>query len=186
MERTILEEKMKEELIKAKRKVYFRDSLRTNDRYINWLENFTIKTGGFDTLALVYNADKYNYRDKENIEDLEILYEAISEFAEQNYIQPFQTEFGNFYSIKHNNSGFYIGIDGGQGVSFYCTRLDGVEENALDYYDIVHNVKLPDTFRKEQKLEQLASIIDELLNEDNMPIEVIENKTNEAFQKIKK
>ena len=82
MERTILEEKMKEELIKAKRKVYFRDSLRTNDRYINWLENFAIKTGGFDTLALVYNADKYNYRDRENIEDLEILYEAISEFAE--------------------------------------------------------------------------------------------------------
>ena len=56
----------------------------------------------------------------------------------------------------------------------------------MDYYDIVHNVKLPDTFRKEQKLEQLASIIDELLNEDNMPIEVIENKTNEAFQKVKK
>ena len=40
--------------------------------------------------------------------------------------------------------------------------------------------------RKEQRLEELSLMIDKLFNEDNIPLEVIENKTNEAFQKIKK
>lgn len=182
MDRLILENMM----AKAKRKIEFRDNLRVNDDYINWLEKFTEKRDGFDTLALVYNADNYSEYDRENIENLETLYEVISEFAEKNYIVPTKTDLGNFYSIRHNDNGFYIGADWGQGVSFYCTRLDEVEDNSLNYSDIVHNDKLPETIMKEQRLEELSLMIDKLFNDDNIPVEVIENKTNEAFQKIKK
>lgn len=171
---------------KAKRKVKFRDNLRISNDYINWLEKFTSKTGGFDTLALVYNADKFSETDRENIENLETLYEVIDEFAKKNYITSIKTELGNFYSIKHNDNGFYIGADWGQGVSFYCTRLDEVEEDALNYDDVVYNDKLPETMRKEQRLEELSLMIDKLFNEDKFPISVIENKANEAIQKIKK
>ena len=186
MDRTVLAKRMEEQIIKTKRNVYFRDKLRVSDDYIKWLEKFTEKNGGFDTLSLTYNADKYNYRDRENMEDLEILYEVISEFAEKNYFVPVDTELGNFYSIRHNDNGFYIGADWGQGTSFYCTRLDEVEEGALDYDDIVHNDKLPETMMKDQRLEELSLMIDRLYNEDNIPIKVIEGKTSEAFQKIKK
>lgn len=182
MDRLVLANMME----KAKRKVEFRDNLRINDSYINWLEKFTSRTGGFDTLVLTYNADEFNEVDRENIENLETLYEVITEFAEKNYITPIDTDLGHFYSIKHNSNCFYIGADWGQGVSFYCTRLDEVEEGALDYKDVVQNIKLPDTMKKDQRLEELSLMIDRLFNEDNIPIEVIENKTNEAFQKIKK
>jgi hypothetical protein len=182
MDRLILEKMMK----KAKAKVDFRDELRESDRYIKWLEKFTAKNGGFDTLALTYNADKYSEYDRKNIENIETLYEVITEFAEKNYITPISTDLGNFYSIRHNDNGFYIGSDWGQGVSFYCTRLDEVEDNALNYDDVVHNGKLPETMKKEQRLEELTLMIDKLFNEDNIPIKVIEDKTNEAFQKIKK
>ena len=182
MNRVVLGEMM----ARAKKKIDFRDNLRVSDDYINWLEKFTSKNGGFDTLVLTYNADKYSEFDRENIENLETLYEVISEFAEKNYKVPVDTDLGNFYSIRHNDNGFYIGADWGQGVSFYCTRLDEVEEGALNYDDIVHNGKLPETMKKEQRLEELSLMIDKLFNEDNIPLEVIENKTNEAFQKIKK
>ena len=182
MDRLILEKMME----KAQRKVKFRDNLRVSSDYINWLEKFTSKTGGFDTLVLTYNADKFNETDRENIENLETLYEVIGEFAEKNYIIPIKTELGNYYSIKHNDNGFYMAADWGQGVSFYCTRLDEIEEDALNYNDVVYNYKLPETMRKEQRLEELSLMIDKLFNEDNIPIEVIENKTSEAFQKIKK
>ena len=182
MNRRVLEEMM----ARAKRKIEFRDNLRINDDYINWLEKFTSINGGFDTMLLIYNADKYSDFDRENIENIETLYEVIVEFAEKNYITPISTELGNYYSVKHDDNGFYIGADWGQGVSFYCTRLDEVEEDAINYKDAVKNIKLPDTMRKEQRLEELSLMIDRLFNDDNIPIEVIESKTNEAFQKIKK
>ena len=173
-------------MARAKRKVEFRDNLRISDDYINWLEKFTAKNGGFDTMVLTYSADKYNDADRENIENIETLYEVISEFAEKNYISPVEVDLGNYFSVKHGDNCFYIGADFGQGVSFYCTRLDELEEDALNYKDAVQNIKLPDTMRKEQRLEELSLMIDRLFNEDNIPASVIEEKTNEAFQKIKK
>ena len=182
MDRIILEKMM----ARAKAKVDFRDNLRVSDDYINWLEKFTVKNGGFSTMVLTYNANKYNDTDRENIENIETLYEVISEFAEKNYISPVEVELGNYFPVKHGDNCFYIGADFGQGTSFYCTRLDEVEEDALNYKDVVQNIKLPATMRKEQSLEELSLMIDRLFNEDKIPVSVIEEKTNEAFQKIKK
>ena len=171
---------------KAKDRVEFRDSLRISDKYINWLERFTQKNGGFDTLMLMHDADKYSEYDKKNIENLETLYQVVDEFAIKNFIAPIETEFGQFYSIKHNDKGFYIGVDGGQGTSFYCTGLTEVEEDALNYSDVVQNIKLPETMRKEQELADLSLIIDRLFYEDKVPVNVIEERVNSVFQKIKK
>ena len=182
MDRKILEGMM----AKAKRKIAFRDGLRVSDYYINWLEKFTEDKGGFDTLALQYNADKYSETDRDNIEQIETLYEVISEFAEKNYLTPTAVDLGNYYVIRHNDNYFYVGADWGQGASFYCTRLDEAEDNALNYMDVVHSIKLPETVRKEVKLEELTRTIDSLFYDDKLPISVIENATNEAFQKIKK
>ena len=182
MDRKILESMMK----KAKAKVAFRDELRESDRYIKWLEKFTAKNGGFDTLLLTYNGDNYTEEEKENIEQIETLYEVICDYAQTNYLTPTPVEFGNYFSIKHGDNYFYVGADYGQGASFYCTRLVEEDENALDYKEVVHNTKLPETIEKERRLEELSRIIDRLFNEDNVPVEVIESKANEAFQKIKK
>lgn len=181
MGRLILEEMMR----KAKAKVAFRDELRESDRYIKWLEKFTSKNGGFDTLVLTYNSDKYTEEERENIEQIETLYEVICDYAKTNYLTPVDVEFGNYFPIKHNDNYFYVGADCGQGASFYCTRLVEPEEDALDYNEVVHNAKMPETIQKERRLEELSRIIDSLFNDDKLPIEVIENKTNEAFQKIK-
>ena len=181
MERSILEKMME----KAKQKIDFRDSLRANTDYIDWLVNFTNMGGGFDTSVLTYDGSKFNGIDKKNIENIETLYEVINEFAEKNYLVPHLVEFGNYYSIKYNDIGFYVGVDFGQGTSFYCTRLDEVEKDAIDYKVLVHNTKLPETESKEKKLEELSEMIIGLLTEDNVPGEVIEKKIYESFQKVK-
>ena len=123
--------------------------------------------------------------ERENIEQIETLYEVICDFAKTNYLTPVEVEFGNYFPIKHNDNYFYVGADCGQGASFYCTRLVEPEEDVLDYNEVVHNTKMPETIQKERRLEELSRIIDSLFNDDKLPIEVIENKTNEAFQKIK-
>lgn len=181
MERSILEKMM----AKAKEKINFRDSLRENTNYIDWLVRFTSNRGGFDTSILTYEGSKFNDVDKKNMENIETLYEVINEFAEKNYLSPNLVEFGNYYPIKYNDTYFYIGVDFGQGTSFYCTRLDEVDEDAIDYKVLVHNDKLSETIRKEEKLEQLSDIIISLLTEDNIPSEVVEKTINESFEKIK-
>ena len=181
MDRVVLEKMM----AKAKSKLAFRDSLRCSSDYIDWLVKFTNNKGGFDTSVLLYKADKYSERDQDNIRNIETLYEVVSEFAKENYIVPNFVEYGYYYSIKYKDVGFYIGIDVGQGTSFYCTRLDEVEDNSLDYMDIVNNNKLPETERKERRLEELSLIIDSLFKEDHLPIELIEETAVNAIQKIK-
>ena len=181
MERSILEKMME----KAKQKIDFRDSLRANTDYIDWLVNFTNMGGGFDTSVLTYDGSKFNGIDKKNIENIETLYEVINEFAEKNYLVPHLVEFGNYYSIKYNDIGFYVGVDFGQGTSFYCTRLDEVEEDAIDYKVLVHNTKLPETERKEKRLEELSLTIDRLFEEDGLPVSLIEETAVNAIQKIK-
>jgi len=162
----------------------FKDTLAYSTNYIDWLEKFTEEHGSFATDSFLYKPDVLSEEDKKNVALIEALYEVTDEYADDNFIESTPTDFGNFYSIQHNGVGYFIGFDGGQGASFYCTRLEEPEKDALEYKHLMSGVKLPKTVLVEHKLEALAELIERLYEED-VPVEAIHQKADSTIQKIK-
>lgn len=171
-----------------KRREEFQEKMVYSTEYMDWLEKFSSREpfNNFTTKTFTYSdLDIITKEEQEKVEDLEFLFEAINEYATENYIYPHKEEYGFYYIINYNDNSYKIGIDNGQATRFYVVRLSNKEEDALDYRHVMSSVKLPRTLIIDYKLEELSNLI-KRLNEDNVPIEAIEDKTNEIFQKIKK
>ena len=166
-----------------KHKKEFVEKMSYSTEYIDWLESFTEKHGSFSTDSFLYG-DELSEEEKVNVQDVQILYEEIQDYCDSNYIVPTIADFGAFYSIKHNGIGYFIGIDTGQGTSFYCTRLDEPEEDALEFKHVMSSVKLPKTIRDEYLLEELSELI-ECLYDKGVSVQAISETTENAIQKVK-
>ena len=177
-------EEMAKEYEDYKRKQEFKDNLHLSTDYIDWMEEFTKSYKVFATDSFLYDKDKIEDKDKKNIELLEGLFEAIAEFADKNYITPKRSDYQIYYLLKHNNIGYKIGMDYGQGASFYCDRLDKPEKDSIEYKNIMSGVKLPKTIQAEYKLEELKNYIERLVEED-VPVEAIHRATDAVIQKVK-
>lgn len=153
--------------------------------YIDWLESFTSRMGSFSTATFLNDPELLSEYDQLNVNHLEELFENISEYSRENYIFPKKTKYGLYYSIKHNDVGYFIGIDYGQGCNFYCERLDEPLEDSLDYEHVVSSVKLPSTIVWDDKLDPLISIIKQLYD-DGIPLNVMEDATQKTLRKLKK
>ena len=174
-----------EELQKRAREKYdFKENMIFSTDYIDWLESFTDEHGSFSTETFLDNPRELSQIDKKNIRLLEALYEVTDEYADNNFITPTFTDFGNFYSIKHNDVGYFIGFDSGQETIFYCTRLDAPEKDALEYKHLMSGVKLPSTVQAEDKLEELSKMIESLCDH-GVPAEAIHQTTDATLQKVK-
>ena len=168
---------------KMRKKRFFRDELTYSTKYIDWLESFTEKNGSFSTDTFLYHPEKITETDAKNVENIETLFEAIQEYSDDNYIFPTKVDYGCFYSIQHNGVGYFIGVDYGQGTSFYCVRLDEPEEDALEYKHVMSTVKLPRTIQIDDKLDKLSSLLETL--EEEIPLEILSSSVENTFKKIK-
>ena len=166
-----------------KHKEEFIDQMTYTTDYIDWLERFTAEHGSFSTDSFLYD-DTLSEEDRVNVSDVQLLYEEVERYCEDNFLVPTKVDYGVFYSIKHNGVGYFIGVDVGQGTSFYCTRLDEPEKDALEYKHLMSGVKLPKTVRIEHRLEELADLIEQLSNDD-VPEEAIHQTADAALQKIR-
>ena len=162
----------------------FRDNNKFSKEYIKWLEEFTEKHSSFSTDSFLYKEEELSETDKKNVSIVETLYELVDDFADENYIKPIRHEFGAYYKIKHNDIGYYLGFDNGQGVSFYIARLKEPEKGSIEYKNIVSGVKLPSTVLIDNKLDELRSVIERLGNEE-IPIEAIHQVADAEIQKIR-
>ena len=166
------------------KKENFKDNIAFSTFYIEWLEQFTEKHKSFSTDSFIYDENSLTKEEKDNVELIEALYEIIDEYADNNYIKPKTTDFGNYYTIGYNNNSYIIGVDGGQGTSFYCERLDEYKKNSLEYKHLMGGVKLPSTLLIDQKLDELVQLI-ERLNREEIPLEAIHQKADTVLQKLK-
>ena len=118
-----------------------KEKLLANTDYINWLINFTIKNNGsFADDTWLYNPEELKKNDSEKINDLQLFYEGINDYAKSINIDPLPTKFGNEYKIKFNDTGLKIGIDMGQGAYFYCQKINIDNENEfINFLDINKN-----------------------------------------------
>ncbi len=169
---------------RQKEREEFKKSIAYSTEYIDWLDSFTKEHGSFSTDSFLYEPEKITDEERKKVDLIEALYELTDEYADENYIMPTKTDYGAFYSIKHNGVGYFIGFDAGQGTSFYCTRLEEPEEDALEYKHLMSGVKLPSTIIIDQKLEELSELI-ERLDREQVPLEAINQKTDATIQKIR-
>lgn len=169
---------------KEEEKRKFKDSLPYSLDYIEWLEKFTTRFGSFSTDTFLYDRELISQKDRDNVDHLETLFEEIYDYANENYVDRHKLSYGFFYSIQHNGIGYSIGVDYGQGCSFYCERLEKPDPDALEYEQIMSSVKLPNTIFWDLKLDELVEVI-EKLHALNVPVEAMEKVANETFEKIK-
>jgi len=110
--------KQKEEKDKKIRK------LCSNDDYLLWLKKFTIMHTSFRSDDKLLHTYKISHQDRENIDKLELLYEGIEDYAENEEIFPKLTTYGNCYSLYYKRTGYYIGrCTTGTKDSYCCTRV---------------------------------------------------------------
>lgn len=164
--------KITEKYIEKEKKIKKRkEKILESEEYINWLEKYTEKRNKI-------TSDESN---DENIESLEALYLVIEDYAEENYIFPHKTTFGNYYTFKHNDKNYNIGYMVGQEVFFYCERTD--EENILDFKDIQEEKKQPRAELIKLKLNKLNLLVNELSL--TLPEERIKREISKVYKKRK-
>ena len=155
-----IEELLEKEKYKEKKT----KELLSDYSYIEWLVNYTNEKKSF------FSDD--NEKD-ENVKNLEYFFNGIDKYASDNYIYSIPNEFGEYYNIKYNNIGLEIGYIAGQGIYFYCNKVQiDNEDKFIDFDYIITNKKQPNTVYIEQSLNKINNIIIELYN-SGMPLDDI-------------
>ena len=137
--------------------------IKNTDNYINWLENFTLKNPIFDD-SFVYNFN-VDINDIENINNLRTFFDIISNYAEENNIQPLVNEESYIkYCIKHNDIYYIISRVSNVEGSFRLERVSknkGPEiNNYIEFRDIQNNKTEVDLdILKSQQRYRLSSIL---------------------------
>ena len=151
-------------MLEQKEKEAFSQSITFSNEYMDWLDSCTQYLTSVSTDSFQYVEDKVSKKDVRNAKSIQYLFEEIRTYCDGNYIEPKKTDYGIYYSIKNNDIGYHVGFDTGQGASFYCTRLEQPDEDALDFRHIRSGVKLQKTLYDEFLLEDLTGLIRELYN----------------------
>ena len=158
----------------------------SNSEYISWLENYTINHPNFTTEDWLYYPNKISDIDKEMVKKLEIFYGGIESYANKNYIYPSCFEYGVYYKIKFNNIGYKLSMVTGQGIRYFCKRVE-LENNDefIDFNDIMNSKVQTNTEYIKNSLEDLSKLLNKMLD-NNIPVESIVETTNKVLiKKIK-
>ena len=150
--------------------------------YIKWLIDFTKDKEGFTDNDWDYAPIKLSKNDQEKVDDLQLLFEGIYNYAKKNYIYSTPCSLGEYYNIKIGDIGFEIGYITGQGTMFYCKRVD-IQDNFIDFMDILSNKKQDNVDYIEKELNMLSDMINNIYN-NGIPIDAITETYNIAIRDI--
>lgn len=154
----------------------------TGGEYILWLEKFTIKHTRFSDNDWLYCPEEISEEDRKGLEELNLFYQGIAEYADKNFIFPSSCDFGNYYCVKFGNIGYEIGIMVGQGTLFFCNRISMENKEFIDFADIQNDKEQPKTKLINNRLEELSLLINNLAEE--VPLAVIEETARNTFKEI--
>ena len=125
-----------------RKKGEIKKQIMSNDDYIKWI----ISALGYnDVLDQELEMVKHIRKgDLEKIENLDVFFDAIDDYARRNYISEVGDLYACAYNIKYNDIGLQIGINGGQGSSCYCVKLPiSDDKRFIDFNDILTNKEQP-------------------------------------------
>lgn len=154
--------------------------------YMNWLNSFTVDNKGFSNTEFLYFPEKISKEDLDKVNNLELFYEGIREYAKKNYIYPSTDDWQCFYKIKDNvNEVYYkIGVIEYQGGSFFCEKVEDTSELDFIVFNDIMNDKNRDNVEEiEASLNNMASLVISLYNK-GIPIEAIKETLNKTISEI--
>lgn len=164
---------IEEYIAKEKTNNIKRQEMLSNTDYMKWLDSFTIEHSKFSDDDWLYFPEKISKQDNEQVYNLRLLYEIIEKYASKNYIFPTTCDFGDFYKIKFEHTGFEIGMLAGQGVLFFCNRVQiENEKDFIDFNDILNNKKNDNVTTIKNKLNELSNLVVSLYK-SGIPLEAI-------------
>ena len=156
----------------------------SNTDYIKWLDKFTIEHSNFSDDDWLYFPEKISKEDLEKVNNLHLMYRGIEKYASENYMYPTNCDFGNFYNIKLENSGFEIGILVGQGTLFFCNRVQiENQKDFIDFNDILNNKTNDNLTTIKNKLNELSNFISSLYK-SGVPLEAIINTLDNTLNEM--
>ena len=136
--------------------------ISSNTDYILWLIKFTLNNPEFSDEDFLYFSDKITDEDNDYVNDLGLFFEVIDRYSKKNYLYPVPCDYGGFYRIKFNNNAFEIGCLTGQGIVYFCNKVNINDyEFFIDFDDIMNNKVLEHT-------EDTARLLDDLKNRIKM------------------
>lgn len=169
--------KFKEREIKIK-------EIISNYEYINWLEEWTIKNPNFNDYLSLTNKNNISDNDLENINKLNLFFSGIERYASKNYIYPtLDSSFTEYYKIKYNNIGYYIGLITEKGIISFCKRTNEIDESFIDLNDIILDKKNEVSRNIEIKLQELYNQLI-FYYQNGIPLEAIKTTVENAFLDI--
>ena len=160
------------------------NEMLSNDKYINWLIKFTENINSFSDYTWLYNKEILNESDLNNISKLNLLYEGINTYAENNYIYPIVDKYESFYRIKYQNYGFEISVIYGQ-ETIHSARKVPIDENDyfIDFNDILNNKQQNNVNEINKVLYNLAEMIINAYSK-GVPIDAIKSTIDKVINEI--
>ncbi|HPF82560.1 MAG TPA: hypothetical protein PLV83_00090 [Bacilli bacterium] len=111
-------------------------SIATDDKYIKWLENYTLFKPCFNNQDASYYPENYDAEDLENIKNLSILFNVANNYKEKYRLDAYK----DYVSIKYNGIGYDLEMIRKPELICYCKRTEPTEDS-IDYNDIINNKK---------------------------------------------
>ena len=131
----------------------------------------------------LYDSEKLSEYDQERVNNLSLFFEGIYSYAKKNHIYSSPGSLGEYYQIKIYDIGFEIGYITGQGTSFYCKRIPILDDNFIDFIDIMNNKEQDNVEYINNSMKQLSNMIIDLYN-NGVPLEAIDTAINIAIKEI--
>lgn len=156
----------------------------SNTNYIDWIYKFTQDKDKFFSDDWLYFPEKISEIDRDNVEKLCLLYKAIDNYSQQNYIYPISCNFGNYYRVKFNDFVFEIEILVGQGIIFFFNKGSlEVDKDFIDFNNVMIGKKQENVDQINVTLDSLSSMVT-TASENGVPIEAIVNTLDNTIKKI--
>lgn len=160
--------------------------ITSDTKYILWLIDFTKNNLEFTDDDYTYFPEKISENDNKHVDELGLFFEVIDRFAEKNYLSKIKCDFGGYYPVRLGKDGFHIGCLVGQGVLYFCRRVEVEnEEEFIEYNDIINNRILPHTEELKNSLDELKIKVTKLYR-SGMPLEIIKKSVNELMVELEK
>ena len=135
--------------------------IRQSINYMDWIIDFAKDHPIFSDNLEEYKNEKITEEELEKIKKLEFFFEWVQEYADNNYILPERSEWGESYNIEKNNQYYKIGCNRKEGNSFYCERIEKPEES-IGYYSLANQIEPYRTTYISKKLQEYSDKVKDL------------------------
>lgn len=161
------------------------EQYKTTNTYMEWVEKFTKKYKMFYDKEWMYQYKSLHAKDRSMVDDLELFYHIIKEWATKNYIEPGCDEYGLFYNIKYKGILYEIGFLELAYKMSWIRRVDQANTEVISFLEIMKDEMRTRAEEINESFRQLEEAIFKL-REDGISVNVIKDSVIKSLDMYEK